>query len=65
MSSLYWVNVAEALKAGTALQLPGGKDPFGTPQGKKLKANLAPVKSFVGWSTAGGEPTVEAFVTIK
>ncbi len=65
VASLFWVNVPEALKAVQGLQTPGGKDPFGTPEGKKLKANLAPVKSMVGWSTAGGEQTVEAFVTIK
>ena len=65
VSSLMWLNVPEAVKAVQALQTPGGKDPFEGAQGKKLKANLAPVKSVVGWATAGAEPTTEAFVTIK
>ena len=64
VSGLMWVNVPEAVKSVQALQVAGGKDPFGTPEGKKLKANLAPVKSVVGWSTAGADP-ISASVTVR
>ena len=66
VGSLVWVSVPEGLKAIESIAKAAGEpNPFADEEGKKARANLAPVASVVAWSTTGEESTTEAFVTIK
>ena len=58
VASLVWVNVDEALDGRPEVRRPDGvKD-------AKDLAQLRPVKSITGWTTAGYTPTFEVYVHI-
>lgn len=67
VTGLAWIDVPRALVDAQRLAAAtGNRDPFASANGRKVRANLAAIRSVVAWSTVtGGQPAVEAFVRIR